>query len=68
MDPIKKCHKLILGKFKPIRNISGSHRNNKKYSFKGEFIYQCDMINISIPQSLGGDDYRTIVNSLIFRS
>ena len=54
MDQIKKYHKLVLGKFKPIRNISGSQKSNKKYSFKGELIYQCDMINITIPQSLGG--------------
>jgi hypothetical protein len=54
MDPIKNCHKLILGNFKPIRNISVSQRNNKKYSFKGGFIYLRDMINITIPQSLGG--------------
>jgi len=54
MDRIENCHKLILGEFKPIRNISRSQRNDKKYSFKGEFIYQCDMINITIPQSLGG--------------
>ena len=54
MDSIKKYNKLILGKFRPIWNISGSQKNNKKYSFKGKFIYQFDIINITIPQSLGG--------------